>query len=141
MIDEMKALLQAKTMCVLATVSESRPHCSLMAYAAGEGGTEIYLATLRSTRKFRNVAENPAVSLLVDTREELPRDRARALTVEGVCRPMAAGTERERARTRLAARHPHLRALLDDPGCEILSVRVTSFLLLKGITEAHQIDV
>jgi hypothetical protein len=141
MIDEMKALLQAKTMCVFATVSGGRPHCSLMAYAAGEDGTEIYLATLRSTRKFRNVAENPAVSLLVDTREELPHDRARALTVEGACRPIVSSPERERARTRLSALHPHLRALLDDPGCEILSVRVTSFLLLKGITEAHRVDV
>jgi nitroimidazol reductase NimA-like FMN-containing flavoprotein (pyridoxamine 5'-phosphate oxidase superfamily) len=141
MIDEMKALLQAKTMCVFATVSGGQPHCSLMAYAAGEGGTEIYLATLRTTRKFRNVAENPAVSLLVDTREELPRDRARALTVEGVCRPIASGPERERARSRLAAVHPHLGALLYDPDCEILSVRITSFLLLKGITEAHKIDL
>jgi nitroimidazol reductase NimA-like FMN-containing flavoprotein (pyridoxamine 5'-phosphate oxidase superfamily) len=141
MIDEMKSLLQARTMCVLATVADGRPHCSLMAYAVGGGGTEVYLSTLRATRKFRNVAENPSVSLLVDTREELPRGRARALTVEGECRPIAAGPERDSARARLAALHPHLRVLLDDPECEILCVRVTSFLLLKGLTEAHRLTV
>lgn len=139
MLEEIQHMLQARSMCVLATVSGGQPHCSLMAYAADDGGTEMLLATLRSTRKFRNIVENPAVSLLVDTREELPAGRARALTIEGICRPMATGPERDHARGRLLSRHPHLGSLLADPQCEILCVRVTSFLLLKGLTEAHRV--
>jgi nitroimidazol reductase NimA-like FMN-containing flavoprotein (pyridoxamine 5'-phosphate oxidase superfamily) len=141
MIDEMKALLRERTMCVLATVSGSQPHCSLMAYAADAGGSEIYLSTLRSTRKFRNISENAAVSLLVDTREEVPRGSARALTIEGTCRPMPAGPEREHARASLLSHHPHLERLLLDPDCEILCVRVSSFLLLKGLTEGYRAEL
>jgi nitroimidazol reductase NimA-like FMN-containing flavoprotein (pyridoxamine 5'-phosphate oxidase superfamily) len=141
MIDEMKALLRQRTMCVLATVSEGRPHCSLMAYAADADGSEVYLSTLRSTRKFRNIAANPAVSLLVDTREEVPRGTARALTIEGTCRTLPPGPEREHARDRLRAAHPHLERLLNDPEVEILAVRISSFLLLKGLTEAYRAEL
>jgi nitroimidazol reductase NimA-like FMN-containing flavoprotein (pyridoxamine 5'-phosphate oxidase superfamily) len=141
MIEEIKQLLQEKSMCVLATASGGQPHCSLMAYVADEAGTELVLTTLRSTRKFRNIVDNPAVSLLVDTREDLVRDRARALTIEGTCRPVPPGPEREQARARLRSRHPHLASLLDDPESELLQVRVASLLLLKGLTEAYRATV
>ena len=138
MIETMTQLLREKSVCVLATVAAGRPHCSLMAYAVNDAATDMYLATLRTTRKYRNIEANPAVSLLVDTREA---PQPSALTIEGACRPLAAGPERDQARVRLLGRHPDLAALLDDPGGEILKVRITSFLLLKGLTEAHRVTL
>ena len=137
MLAEMKALAKHKNICVLATVSSGKPYCSLMAYATDAACTEIYMTTPRATRKFRNLTENPAVSLLIDTREESPRGAARALTIEGECAVLGEGPEKQAAQSRLAAAHPHLRAFIDDPGNEILCVRINSFLLLKGLTEAY----
>ena len=73
MLAEMKQLAMEKTICVLATVAGNKPYCSLMAYATDENCTEIYMATQRSTQKFRNLAANPAVppSLLADVFESL----------------------------------------------------------------------
>lgn len=56
-----------------------------MAYTANDDGAEIYMATRRSPKKFKNLAENPAVSLMLDMGEDIPRSQARALTVEGTC--------------------------------------------------------
>jgi nitroimidazol reductase NimA-like FMN-containing flavoprotein (pyridoxamine 5'-phosphate oxidase superfamily) len=137
MLAEMKQLVREKNICVLATVAGNRPYCSLMAYAANEDGTEIYMATHRSTQKFRNLSENPAVSLMIDTREEADRAQARALTVEGTCTRIEDEATQRRVRTRLLAFHPHLKDFLAHGDSEILCVRIRSFLLLKGLQEAY----
>ena len=66
---DIRELIQSGKTCVLATVSEGQPHCSLMSYAADENGREIYMATLRNTKKYKNLVVNPSVSLLIDSRE------------------------------------------------------------------------
>ncbi|MBV5317013.1 MAG: pyridoxamine 5'-phosphate oxidase family protein [Desulfobulbaceae bacterium] len=137
MIAEMKHLVREKTICVLATIAENKPYCSLMAYAANTDGTEIYMATLGSTRKFGNLSRNPAVSLMIDTREDGSRSQARALTVEGTCAPIKDAGKQQLVRTQLLATHPHLKDFLAHSDIELLCVTIKSFLLLKGLTEAH----
>jgi nitroimidazol reductase NimA-like FMN-containing flavoprotein (pyridoxamine 5'-phosphate oxidase superfamily) len=137
MLAEMKKLVGEKNICVLATIAADKPYCSLMAYATNEDCTEIYMATHRSTKKFRNLSENPAVSLMIDTREDAPRAQARALTVEGICAPIADDSKKQLARARLLSSHPHLEGFLTHIDNEILCVTIRSFLLLKGLTEAH----
>jgi nitroimidazol reductase NimA-like FMN-containing flavoprotein (pyridoxamine 5'-phosphate oxidase superfamily) len=133
----MKQLVKGKNICVLATMTGNKPYCSLMAYAANEDGTEIYMATHRSSRKFRNLSENPAVSLLIDTREDAPRSQARALTVEGTCARIADEAKRQIVQTRLLSLHPHLKDFLAHTDIEILCVTISSFLLLQGLNDAH----
>ena len=139
MLSKMKRMLKEKDICVLATVAGSRPHCSLMAYVTAADGREIYMATLRDTKKYRNLIQNPAVSLLIDTRENEAgpqRSRAKALTVSGKFQTV----DREkqvRIRARILRRHPHLRDLFAKGGTEIFAVRVESFQLLEGATDSH----
>jgi uncharacterized pyridoxamine 5'-phosphate oxidase family protein len=112
-----------------------------MAYAANEDGTAIYMATHRSTKKFRNLLDNPAVSLMIDTRDASPRSLTRALTIEGFCTRIDEDSERQLVRHRLLSIHPHLKEFLDHSDNEMLCVRIRSFLLLKGLTEAHRAEL
>ena len=84
MLQEMKALAREKNSCVLATIVDSKPYCSLMAYVTNSACTEIYMVTHRQTQKFQNLVANPAVSLMIDTRDATPRSIAKAMTVEGI---------------------------------------------------------
>lgn len=139
MLETMKELLQTHETCVLATESGGKPHCSLMAYVTDEGCRHVYMVTYKDSIKFRNLEKNPSVSLLVDTRETQGGGRpseTRALTVEGVYEPFQEEREREEVRKRLLAIHPQLKVFLEDPGAEIIAVRVLSFLLLDGLTNA-----
>jgi nitroimidazol reductase NimA-like FMN-containing flavoprotein (pyridoxamine 5'-phosphate oxidase superfamily) len=139
-LQKMKELVRSKDICVLATVSGSEPHCSLMAYATNDDCSEIYMVTHRNTRKFKNLEENPSVSLLIDTREEhsgAKRSEAKALTIKGTLRKTEGGGKAEAIRTRLLERHPHLREFVHHPEAEVLCFAIISFLLLDGLTEAH----
>jgi nitroimidazol reductase NimA-like FMN-containing flavoprotein (pyridoxamine 5'-phosphate oxidase superfamily) len=140
MLDKMRALVKEKDICVLATVSQNKPHCSLMAYTADDEGLEIYMVTNRDTKKYTNLTQNPAVSLLIDTRDEVwdsGRLKAKALTVEGEFQPIEDTDKEARVRDRLRARHPHLEELISGPNAAVFSIRALSFLLLEGPTDAY----
>jgi nitroimidazol reductase NimA-like FMN-containing flavoprotein (pyridoxamine 5'-phosphate oxidase superfamily) len=140
MLDKMKALVREKDMCVLATVSNNRPHCSLMAYIADDACTEMYMVTFKHTKKYRNLRENPWVSLLIDTREENPgsrRSQAKALTVTGVLEQIGDDNMRHQIREALMKRHAQLEGFADHPDAEVFAIRIHSFLLLDGLTNSY----
>ena len=142
MLETMKRIVRDGNICVLATVSGGKPHCSLMAYVSNEDCSEIYMVTQRDSTKFRNLKENPSVSLLIDTREEhqgTNRPEAKALTVDGVFQSIEE-VKRSYVTTMLLERHPHLKVFLDHPDAELLCIRISSFLLLDGLTESHFVE-
>lgn len=138
-IEQIKEIIKENDLCVLATVSGGKPHCSLMSYCADEEGHTLYLASHKETRKYANVMENPLVSLLIDTREGGRgggRTAIQALTVSGEFQAITDPAEQERARTRFVHKHPHLRSFLAEPGVEIFAIKITAFQLLDGIQDA-----
>ena len=136
MLEEMKALAREKNSCVLATIVDSKPYCSLMAYVTNPACTEIYMVTHSNTQKFKNLAANPAVSLMIDTRDTSPRTAARALTVAGIFEKITDSAKEKVVRRQLLSAHPHLSEFMDNPEAEVFQINIKSFLLLDGLTRA-----
>lgn len=139
MLEKMKEIVKANDLCVLATVSEGKPHCSLMSYLSDEEGDEIYLISHKQTKKYANLMENPTVSLLIDTRKEErgeKRINIKALTVSGEFQSINDPKKRDIIRLKFLKRHPHLADFLNDPSAEIFSIRIKSFQLLDGVKDA-----
>jgi nitroimidazol reductase NimA-like FMN-containing flavoprotein (pyridoxamine 5'-phosphate oxidase superfamily) len=140
MHEKIVELIRGQDVCVLATSSENRPHCSLMAYLPSEDCTSFYLVTSRSTKKYANMLRNPRVSLLIDNRprEAHPGERpnAQALTVEGSSRP-APESEKSRLRSALIAAYPTMRKFIEHPDADIVEISAESYLLLDGLTESY----
>ena len=139
MIEKMKAMVLKKDTCVLATVSSGRPHCSLMSYIADSDCREIYMVTHPQTKKYKNLLENPWVSLLIDTREEDPQaeiGQKKALTITGIFQKTDPG-KKASIRSQFLKKHPQLKDLIQDPGAEIISIRIQSFQLLEGVRDSY----
>jgi len=136
MLEEMQALAREKNSCVLATIVDSKPYCSLMAYVTNTACTEIYMVTHRQTQKFQNLVANPAVSLMIDTRDAAPRSEARAMTVEGIFKKITDPAEVQKVRRKLLSAHPHLSDFMGHAEAEVFQIKIISFLLLNGLTEA-----
>ena len=137
MLEEMKALAREKNSCVLATIVDRKPYCSLMAYVTNSACTEIYMVTHRNTQKFQNLDANPAVSLMIDTRDTAPRTSTRALTVEGVFQKITDTGKKERVHRSLLSAHPHLDEFIAHPAAEVFQINIKSFLLLDGLTRSY----
>ena len=136
MLEEMKALAREKNSCVLATIVDSKPYCSLMAYVTNTACTEIYMVTHRQTQKFQNLVANPAVSLLIDTRDSTPRSAAKAMTVEGIFKKITDPAKEQKVRRKLLSAHSHLGEFMSHAEAEVFQIKIKSFLLLNGLTEA-----
>lgn len=144
MLSKMKELVRNQSVCVLATVSCGQPHCSLMSYAADAECRELYMVTYRNTKKYRNLTENPSVSLLIDSRDMdrgEKRQHARALTINGLFEVVGDPQKRDDLKAQLLERHPHLKALVEDPDAEVFTVRIRSMQLLEGVAESSFVTV
>jgi nitroimidazol reductase NimA-like FMN-containing flavoprotein (pyridoxamine 5'-phosphate oxidase superfamily) len=140
MLKKMKKLVKDKDVCVLATVMGNVPHCSLMSYVPDRDCLEIYMMTRKGTKKYRNLAANKTVSLLIDTREEdcgADRARIKALTVSGVFKTISDKAQKKLVRQKLLNKHPQLKPFAQDPDTEVFAVKVKSFLLLDGVKDAY----
>ena len=94
------------------------------------------MVTHRQTQKYQNLMENPAVSLLIDTRDTSPRSQARAMTVEGVYQRIGNPDKENKVRQKLLSAHPHFSEFLEHPEAKVLRIKIISFLLLDGLTSS-----
>ena len=141
MLDEMKAMARAKNICVLATVTGHKPYCSLMAYTTDQACTEIYMVTRRQSQKYQNLMANPAVSLMIDSRDAKPRSAARAMTVEGIFRSINDRKQQADIRRELLTAHPQLTEFMGHPDAELIRIKIRSFLLLNGLTQSYFVKI
>ncbi len=137
MLNQMQALVREKNICVLATDTDGKPYCSLMAYVPDEACSEIYMVTHRVTQKYKNLMQNPAVSLMIDSRESAKRKSIQALTVEGFYYKIENKAKRAEVKEKILKEHPHLLTFANHPDADILRIQVRSFLLLNGLSESH----
>jgi len=129
-------LIQNGRHCVLATANDNRPYCSLMAYVAASDGAAVYMVTHRHTRKFQNLIRNPAVSLLIDTRDT---PRPRALTLEGTCFEVDDMSERRRIYDLFLTNHPHMHPFVNHEDAVLIRVDIAAALYLDGLADAHHV--
>jgi len=139
MLEKMKGVVKGNDLCVLATVSKEKPHCSLMTYITDDECSEIYMISHKQTKKYLNLMENPIVGLLIDTREEEKGQRRidiKALTVIGEFQTIKDQTKKGLIHAKFLKTHPHLTDFLNDPGAEIFCIKIKSFQLLDGVKDA-----
>jgi nitroimidazol reductase NimA-like FMN-containing flavoprotein (pyridoxamine 5'-phosphate oxidase superfamily) len=140
MLKKMKKIVKDKDVCVLATVMDNAPHCSLMSYVPDRDCREIYMMTRKGTKKYRNLAANKTVSLLIDTREEdcgADRARIKALTVSGVFKTISDKAKKKLVRQKLLKKHPQLKPFAQDPDTEVFAVKAKTFQLLDGVKDSY----
>lgn len=142
MIDRINDFLKKQSNCVLATVRQGRPHCSLMSYVTDPDVQFVYMVTHRNTSKYRNLLDNPSVSLLVDNRQTpVDKQNTWTLTVHGTFQSLTAEVQRSSVRPRFIERHADMYRFIEHPEAEFISIRIASFLFLDGISKAHFIEL
>jgi uncharacterized pyridoxamine 5'-phosphate oxidase family protein len=125
-------LLREQQLGVLSTAGDDGPYASLVAYAVSDDDRHLYFATPRTTRKFANLSVNAKVAMLVNNSINRPEDFDKAAAVTAVGKAMVLGRDNKRpALEYLLARHPYLEAFFKAPGCEIVAVGVSQYVLVR----------
>jgi len=123
---------------VLATESDGQPHASLIGFTPVEGFRNLIFATYRNTRKFRNLAHNGRVALLVESqyqnRAGLPESFV--LTAFGHVEEMEVVANNKVFEAHLE-RHPELSSFLQSADCSLVRIKVDSYQVVRGIDDVE----
>src|SRR3989449_2486145 len=123
---EMRHRIKTASVARLATVgADGRPHIVPITFASADGS--LYFAVdhkpkrTQNLQRLRNIARNPAVSVLVDHYED---DWAKLwwVRVDGTARLLADGAQAVRATDLLAARYPQYRRA--RPGGPVVAISI-----------------
>lgn len=147
MLKKIETLVQTQGHCVLATCGSEgglfAPHASLMGFCAAPDCAEFWLATLPGTRKYRNLAENPLASLLLDDRDSASAGEGQpglALTVQVRRADFQNPACEAKARRALLEKRPEAASFLAFEGVVMLRLVAVSFQLLCGPTDVFFIE-
>ena len=143
MLTTAQKMLEENNLCVLATCSNNLPNSSLMHYIYDSAGKNIFMLTLRGSMKHINIAANPQVSLLIDTRMDLLKLAlpVMALTVYGKAGFVQDPQKHQALVDQLAARFDSLAKLAGDSQCLVIQVQMEKMLLLDGVNDKSMIDI
>ncbi|BHH85994.1 pyridoxamine 5'-phosphate oxidase family protein [Desulforhopalus sp. 52FAK] len=130
--EDIKKLLESQTFAVLATQGDGQPYTSLMAYAFTEDLRFLVVATAMSTRKYKNIAGESRVALLIDDRSNNGEDfqNATALTIMGEAREVSL-EEREYFSDLYLKRHSPLETFLASSLTVFFKIEVNTYLLVS----------
>ena len=136
--EEIGALLEARTLGVLATQSDGQPHASLMAFTPVDGIRRLVFATYRSTRKYESLRKDGRAALLIGSGIE-PFEHQRAALIVTAHGRIVDIPEQAR-QTMLSAhikRHPAFEDFLTSPDCALLSMEVSAYQLVTSTNEVR----
>jgi nitroimidazol reductase NimA-like FMN-containing flavoprotein (pyridoxamine 5'-phosphate oxidase superfamily) len=98
----------------------------LIAFAVSRDHRTVIFATSKTTRKYKNMSNEHAVSILLDNRSQTADDLdgAQAVTLLGTAKEVRAMAKRDAYRMRFVEKHPELAAFTDKPDTAIMAVTI-----------------
>ena len=129
-------LLKDQRLAVIATTVEGHPYTNLVTFIHDPELKWIAFATLKNTRKFRNILADPRISVLIDNRKNEPEDLGNAVTITALG---TAGREDEESelREQFLDRHPGLQGFLNDPRCIIIRVQIREYIFVSNFQKTE----
>ena len=144
--EELKARLRdlfgTQALAVLATQYIGAPYASLVADVGTDDLKEIFFATPRTTRKYRNMAADPRVALLINSSQNKPSDfhEAIAVTVTGIAEDVQSPAPAPFLK-RYLGRHPHLKDFIEAPSTAMMRVRVDCYYIVKNFQKVMELRI
>jgi nitroimidazol reductase NimA-like FMN-containing flavoprotein (pyridoxamine 5'-phosphate oxidase superfamily) len=137
-----RELFEGQRLAVVATSNRGRPYASLVAFAGTEDLCTVYFATPRSTRKYRYLAEETRVALLVNSSTNQPADfhRAVCVTATGRASEIAKSAHPDAVRLYLK-KHPYLEDFIAAPSCALIRIEVEHYTMVKNFQDVTNLSI
>ena len=136
------SLLNQQRLATLATLSQATPYCNLVAFTHSDDLQTILFSTPRKSTKYANIAHNPNVALLIDSRTESGSDAqaGMAVTALGIVEDLVP-QEADALKSQHAGRHPQFKDFIYSPDCALMQVRVQRYILVSSLRDVSVLEV
>ncbi len=129
-------VLQTSFFAVLATEGNGQPHASLIAITPIEGFKQLIFATYRDTLKYRNIANNNKVAVLIESKDDSLKEQQQSivLTIIGHTEEISIAYNERVYRAHLK-QHPEMKSFMLSSDCALFLVIAESYQVVYGIDE------
>lgn len=137
---KIRDLFKEQNLGVLATLGETFPYQSIVAFTVTNDLKNIMFATKRMTSKYKNLKKSPRVSMFIDNRSNRESDfqRTIGLTALGDAQELQ-GTQRDKAILKFIKRHPCLEEFISSQNSSTFIVKVRVYYLVEHFQEVIEI--
>lgn len=131
-------LLDSQVTGVLATEKDHQPYTNLIAFSFSKDLKKIFFVTPSNTTKYKNLASNPQVSVLIDTRKNNRNNfsKSSAITVLGTCKETAGDIKTEILQKH-SARLPGLKEFLKNDLIAVFEIKVHKYIITNGLDKTN----
>lgn len=134
--------LYSNKLAVLATVGDDQPHASLIAITPFEGFRKLIFATYRNTRKFRNLAFNGKVAVLIEGKNEEKSGIQNGFVITAYGNAVEFSiSENDSALQAHLQKYPELLSFTSDTDCALILVKVENYQVVQGIDNVAWLSV
>jgi len=133
-------VIKASRFAVLATEGDGQPHVSLIAITPFKSFRQLIFATYRNTLKYRNLAHNSKVAVLIENENVNITGLTEkvALTIIGKTIEISI-SDREAAYQAHLERHPEMESFMLSSDCALIMVIAQSYQVVYGIDDIRWI--
>lgn len=131
LLKDIKNLFKTQRFCVVATTFEGHPYANLVSYANTDDLHTIFFATLRNTRKYKNIISDPRTSILVDSRQNSPNDLKKAVTVTALGKSKEVDFDKKKKIGTYLSKHPYMREFISNPDCALIEINVEKYIYVS----------
>ena len=134
--EHIEAVLKTSSFAVLATEGDGQPHASLIAISPFGNFRQLIFTTYRNTLKYRNLAHNSKVAVLIESRDVNMKDLkgSAVLTIIGhteeICKD-----KNEAAYQAHLKRHPEMEPFMLSSDCAMFLVTAQSYQVVYGVND------
>jgi len=127
---------QTSRLAVLATERNGQPHTSLIAITPFGSFRQLIFATYRNTLKYRNLAHNSKVAVLIESEDVNMKglQKSIVLTIIGHAEEISI-EENEAAYQAHLQRHPEMESFMLSSDCTLILVIAQSYQVVYGIDD------
>ena len=134
-------LFNEQKLAVLSSNMQNQPYPSLIAFTCTEDLKNFIIVTLRNSNKYRNIMNNPQVSLLVDNRENQPSDFSNAIAVSVFGKAEEIQNDLNLFRNLYLKKHPYLEDFVKLPDCTLLKINVEKYSVVSQFQKVQELKV
>jgi len=135
-------VLDSQSIAVLGTSKDDEPYSSLVGFVVTEDLRKLVFSTMRQRLKYRNMAANPRVTLMIDDRNEQDSDfnETTSITILGSAEDVK-GMDRDEYSAMLVKRHPALTDFVSSPDCAIMKVDIDKIYVVSDFESVVKIGL
>jgi general stress protein 26 len=125
-------LFSDQRLAVLSSNMNDQPYPSLVAFAHTDDLKNLFFATLRDSNKYKNIINNPKISMLIDNRGNSTSDFSDAIAVSVFGIASEIDAETDKIMNIYLTKHPYLKNFIEMHGCALLKIKVEKFKVISN---------